>query len=100
METLNAAFDYIQQHYTENVSLDALASVAYLSPKYFSSLFKRCTGQTVTEYIQKLRVYISGNDVWEKSDILKVFDPEAGNNVGRNYYPFFRTWSFGVNVTL
>jgi hypothetical protein len=51
-------------------------------------------------YLQKLRVYISGNDVWEKSDILKVFDPEAGNNVGRNYYPFFRTWSFGVNVTL
>lgn len=51
-------------------------------------------------YIEKLRVYISGNDIWEKSDILKVFDPEASNNVGRNYYPFFRTWSFGVNVTL
>ena len=51
-------------------------------------------------YIEKLRFYVSGNDVWEKSDILKVFDPEAGNNVGRNYYPFFRTWSFGVNVTL
>ena len=51
-------------------------------------------------YIDKLRIYVSGNDVWEKSDILKVFDPEAGNNVGRNYYPFFRTWSFGVNVTL
>lgn len=51
-------------------------------------------------YIQKLRVYVSGNDVWEHSDILKVYDPEAGNNVGRNYYPFFRTWSFGVNVTL
>lgn len=26
-------------------------------------------------YIQKLRVYVSGNDIWEKSDILKVFDP-------------------------
>ena len=51
-------------------------------------------------YIDKLRIYVSGNDVWEKSDILKVFDPESGNNVGRNYYPFFRTWSFGVNVTL
>ena len=51
-------------------------------------------------YIEKLRFYISGNDIWEHSDILKVFDPEAGNNVGRNYYPFFRTWSFGVNVTL
>ena len=51
-------------------------------------------------YIQKLRLYVSGNDIWEHSDILKVFDPEAGNNVGRNYYPFFRTWSFGVNITL
>ncbi len=50
-------------------------------------------------FIEKLRVYVSGNDVWEKSDILKVFDPESGNNVGRNYYPFFRTWSFGVNLT-
>lgn len=50
------------------------------------------------KYISKLRVYISGNDVWEHSNILKVFDPESGNNVGRNYYPFFRSWAFGVNV--
>ena len=52
------------------------------------------------KYIEKLRVYVSGSDVWEHSDMLKVFDPEAGNNVGRNYYPFFRTWAFGVNITL
>lgn len=51
-------------------------------------------------YIEKLRVYISGNDVWEHSDLLKVYDPEVGNNAGRSYYPFFRTWSFGVNITL
>ena len=52
------------------------------------------------KYIEKLRVYVSGSDVWEHSDMLKVFDPESGNNVGRNYYPFFRTWAFGVNITL
>lgn len=51
-------------------------------------------------YLEKLRVYISGNDIWEHSPLLKVYDPEVGNNVGRNYYPFFRTWSFGVNITL
>jgi len=51
-------------------------------------------------YIEKLRFYVSGSDVWEHSDMLKVFDPESGNNVGRNYYPFFRTWAFGVNITL
>lgn len=51
-------------------------------------------------YIEKLRVYISGNDIWEHSDLLKVYDPEVTNNIGRSYYPFFRTWSFGVNITL
>lgn len=50
--------------------------------------------------IDRLRVYISGNDIWEHTDLLKVYDPEVTNNIGRSYYPFFRTWSFGVNITL
>lgn len=51
------------------------------------------------KYVEKVRVYLSGNDVWEHTELLKVFDPEVGNNAGRNYYPFFRTWAFGINVT-
>ncbi len=48
---------------------------------------------------EKLRVYISGDDVWEHTKMLKVFDPEVGNKPSANYYPFFRTWTFGVNLT-
>lgn len=51
------------------------------------------------KYIQNLRVYVAGTDVWEHTDVLDVFDPEAGNAVNRSYYPFFRTWTAGVNVT-
>ena len=50
--------------------------------------------------IERLRVYISGDDVWEHTNMLKVFDPEVGNKPSANYYPFFRTWTFGVNLTL
>lgn len=49
--------------------------------------------------IERLRVYVSGDDIWEHSDLLKVFDPEVGNKAKANYYPFFRTWSVGLNVT-
>jgi len=49
--------------------------------------------------MQQLRVYMTGSDLWEHSNLLSVFDPEAGNNVGSNYYPFFRTWTLGVNIT-
>lgn len=52
------------------------------------------------KYIQKLRVYISGDDVWEHTNMLKVFDPEVGDKPTANYYPFFRTWTFGINLTL
>jgi TonB-linked SusC/RagA family outer membrane protein len=49
--------------------------------------------------IESVRFYISGNDVWEHSNVLSVFDPESDNNVGRSYYPFFRTWTTGLNIT-
>jgi len=52
-----------------------------------------------TDKIQRLRVYFSGQDLWESTDVMSVFDPEVGNNVGATTYPFFRSYSFGLNVT-
>lgn len=51
--------------------------------------------------LTKLRLYFSGNDLWEASTIKDGFDPEAGENAtdGDNAgYPFGRTWSLGLNV--
>lgn len=49
--------------------------------------------------VNRFRVYVSGDDVWEHTNLMKVFDPEVGNNISANYYPFFRTWTVGVNLT-
>lgn len=51
------------------------------------------------KYIQKLRVYLSGDDLWEHSKVLDVIDPESSNNVASGMYPFFRTVSLGLNLT-
>lgn len=53
----------------------------------------------IKKYVNSVRVYVTGNDLWEHTNLLKVYAPESSNGVGRNYYPFFRTWAFGVNVT-
>ncbi|HEX6192504.1 MAG TPA: TonB-dependent receptor [Chitinophagaceae bacterium] len=50
--------------------------------------------------IRELKVYVSGQDLWESTKVLKVFDPEVGNNVSATTYPFYRTVSFGINVSL
>jgi TonB-linked SusC/RagA family outer membrane protein len=50
--------------------------------------------------IEKCRIYVAGNDLWEHTNMLKVFDPEVGNQPTASYYPFFRTWTVGLNITL
>lgn len=51
-------------------------------------------------FMRSLKVYASGQDLWEKTDVLSVFDPEVGNDVSATTYPFYRTISFGLNVIL
>ncbi|HVW95459.1 MAG TPA: TonB-dependent receptor [Mucilaginibacter sp.] len=51
------------------------------------------------KYIKNMRVYFSGQDLWESTKVLSVFDPEVPNNVSAGTYPFYRTVSFGVNAT-
>lgn len=55
--------------------------------------------------VDKLRVYFSGNDLFEFSSLVDGFDPEAGNtiansdaNIQRSIYPFQRTVAIGVNL--
>lgn len=62
--------------------------------------------------IDKIRVYFSGNDLWESTKINDGWDPEAprtvnnsGNSENNNVstysqrYPFYRFYTFGVNLT-
>lgn len=53
-----------------------------------------------TRFIQSLRCYVTGTDLWEKTKINDGWDPEA--NVfgsGTALYPFTRNFTFGLNVT-
>ncbi|MFV0344454.1 MAG: AraC family transcriptional regulator [Anaerocolumna sp.] len=47
---------YLRSNYAENPRLDEIASYSFLSPTYFCRIFKECTGTTVSEYIQRLRI--------------------------------------------
>ena len=49
---------------------------------------------------QTLRIFVTGNDVWEYTRAkFKAYDPEVRRGVNANYYPFFRTFIAGVNLT-
>ncbi|MCI8856727.1 MAG: response regulator [Clostridiaceae bacterium] len=48
--------NYVVQHYADDLSLEQLAGLVYLSPSYLSRLFKRETGETLSSYIQSIRI--------------------------------------------
>lgn len=54
--TVAACQNYIYDHLHEDLSLAVLASAAGISTVHLSRLFRRETGLTLTEYIQRLRV--------------------------------------------
>lgn len=52
-------------------------------------------------HLSKLRIYVSGDNIFEWSALKKYFDPEAVTNESSfgYVYPFNRQYAFGINVT-
>ena len=51
-----AVYDYIEQHFCEEITLDALAELVSLTPNYFSSVFKKMHGISLWSYINAKRI--------------------------------------------
>lgn len=57
--------------------------------------------------ISQLKVFVSGQNLWEATDFYKYVDPDMTANTSANgnfggdmkAYPFCRSYSFGVNLT-
>ncbi len=52
--------EYMEQHYSEKLSLDQVAQTMYLSPFYLSRLFKNETGDTPMNYLIRVRMRRAG----------------------------------------
>ena len=55
-KTVEKVSAYIAQNFREQLSLNSIAAQFYISPYYLSHLFKKCTGLSVLEYINSVRI--------------------------------------------
>ncbi|WHY72038.1 response regulator transcription factor [Fictibacillus enclensis] len=53
---IGSAIQYMQIYYSEPLTLKGVADKVYLSPSYFSKMFKEETGMTFVEYLSFVRV--------------------------------------------
>lgn len=64
---VRAVSAYVQEHLTEDITVDEIAQTLYLSPNYLSSRFHRESGMT-------LRTFISQQRISKAKDYLKNTD--------------------------
>ncbi len=53
---ISKALAYIDEHYSENITLDNISSYVNLSSVYFCSFFKQHTGETFVTYLNHYRI--------------------------------------------
>jgi AraC family transcriptional regulator len=53
---VNRVIDYIQAHLGEELTLERLASVAAFSPYHFHRIFAALTGETLSDFIRRIRL--------------------------------------------
>lgn len=77
----------INERYMENISVAMLSEEVYLTPNYISLIFKRETGETIVEYLTRVRME-AAKKLLETSE-LKVF--EIAEMVGYENSNYFST---------
>lgn len=92
------AISYIEENYTNNISLDDVSRIINISPYYFSKLFKEETGEGFVEYLTRLRIekakeLLLGTDMPMKEICQEVGYPDP------NYFSRIFKKNYGVTPT-
>ncbi len=55
-EKLNCVINYIDEHLSENITVEQLAKILHFNPRYFIRFFKQHIGNTPIQYINRIRM--------------------------------------------
>lgn len=75
---LNAIISYIDEHFTEKLSLDELSSQFYISKFYLSHAFKKEYKMTVIQYILMKRISLAKEKLRYSSDSIEEIAAACG----------------------
>jgi len=90
-KAIEAALDYLQRNFLDAPSLSEVAEVVGLSESAFSRFFKNKTGNTFSEHMASLRLWMAGKLLLETDDAITDICFEAGfNNIANFNRTFLR----------
>lgn len=92
IDLIKTVLEYIELHYASSITLNELAGVANMNPKYFCRFFRSITHQTPIDYVNMYRIEKAAQML--HSTRLPVTDicMECGFNDSSNFIKVFRKY--------
>ena len=56
VDVIRKSIDYMHRHYAEKITLEDVSAYVFLSPSYFSKVFKEEMGQNFNTYLNRIRI--------------------------------------------
>ena len=90
---VQSVLSYIHEHYTENITLDALALHSGVSRNYLSGAFRRLNGMTVWNYILIKRIDLAKNYLSKTDRSMLEIAADCGFNSTANFNKAFKKYT-------
>jgi YesN/AraC family two-component response regulator len=90
MKRLQGAFDYINSHYSEKITLEETARTVYMSPNYFSSYFHKATETSFSDYVTMQRIRKANELLNETDKSINEIAMECGFPNISNFYRLYK----------
>lgn len=83
-ERLKRVFNYIHEHYSENITVEDAAKVCHITPSHFMHYFKEKSGTTFSRYLNQYRLNQAALSITQGIPVA-----EASFACGFNNLPYF-----------
>lgn len=84
---------YIEENYKSNITLETVANISFMNAYYFSSFFKKHTGENFKDYLTKVRMekaikvlMSSDKKTYEIAEMVGFSDAKHFSEIFKKYY--------------
>ncbi|PAD32226.1 response regulator transcription factor [Paenibacillus sp. 7523-1] len=81
---------YIEENYDSNITLESMAALVYMNSYYFSSFFKKHTGQNFKNYVTEVRMSHALKLLMETELLVYEIADRVGYNNVRHFSDMFK----------
>ncbi len=89
-DRINQVLNYIEQHYKENITLNDVSQIVYMSPSSFSRFFKKTTAKTFINYLNEYRINNVIKLLMSTDDDVQTIGYQCGFVNMPNFYRQFK----------